>query len=96
MEAPDLAAQNNANVSPIPGSSFALALRAYASDFFEQMKSNLRVFVGARINEVLPYWSSSAAIKLYTKARAAAIVKTLNSKLSSLSTDVVIDSTFVT
>ncbi|PYH63406.1 uncharacterized protein BO88DRAFT_439481 [Aspergillus vadensis CBS 113365] len=34
MEALDLAAQNNANVSPIPGSSFALAWRAYASDFF--------------------------------------------------------------
>lgn len=96
MEALDLAAQNNANVSPITGSSFALAWRAYAMDFFEQMEGNLQVFVRARINEVLPYWSTSAAIKLYTKAGAAAIVKTLNSKLSTLSTDVVIDSTFIT
>ncbi|KAJ6086050.1 glycoside hydrolase family 18 protein [Penicillium sp. IBT 16267x] len=96
MEALDQAAQFNANVSPITGSSFSLAWRAYASDFFQQMEGNLQVFVKARINEVLPYWSSSAAIKLYTKAGAAAVVKTLNSKLTDLTTDVVIDSTFVT
>ncbi|KAJ5958894.1 glycoside hydrolase family 18 protein [Penicillium vulpinum] len=95
MEALDQAAKSNANVSPITASSFSLAWKTYASDFFEQMEGNLQVFVKTRITEVLPYWKSSEAIKLYTKASAAAITKVLNEKLADLTTDVVIDSSFV-
>ncbi|OQD69970.1 hypothetical protein PENDEC_c028G01873 [Penicillium decumbens] len=91
----DQAAQNNANVNGITASSFEDAWIAYSKDFFEQMQENLQDFVTARINEVTKYWSSSAATKAFTKAGAAAVAKALAEKLSGVSTDVVIDSTFV-
>lgn len=95
MGALDQAAQNNANVNGITASSFEDAWIAYSKDFFEQMQGNLQDFVTARINEVTKYWSSSAATKAFTKAGAAAVAKALAEKLSGVSTDVVIDITFV-
>ncbi|GKZ61709.1 hypothetical protein AnigIFM49718_008435 [Aspergillus niger] len=95
MGALDQAAQNNPNVDGITASSFEDAWMAYSKDFFEQMQGNLQDFVTARINEVTKYWSSSAATKAFTKAGAAAIANSLGEKLSGVSMDVVIDSTFV-
>ncbi|KAL3261212.1 hypothetical protein ABHI18_003949 [Aspergillus niger] len=95
MGALDQAAQNNPNVDGITASSFEDAWMAYSKDFFEQMQGNLQDFVTARINEVTKYWSSSAATKAFTKAAAAAVANSLGEKLSGVSMDVVIDSTFV-
>ncbi|PYH28143.1 uncharacterized protein BO87DRAFT_453714 [Aspergillus neoniger CBS 115656] len=95
MGALDQAAQNNPNVNGITASSFEDAWITYSKDFFEQMQGNLQDFVTARINEVTKYWSSSAATKAFTKAGAAAVAKALGEKLSGVSTDVVIDSSFV-
>jgi hypothetical protein len=95
MGALDQAAQNNPNVDGITASSFEDAWMAYSKDFFEQMQGNLQDFVTARINEVTNYWSSSAATKAFTKAGAAAVANSLGEKLSGVSMDVVIDSTFV-
>lgn len=95
MGALDQAAQNNPNVNGITASSFEDAWITYSKDFFEQMQGNLQDFVTARINEVTEYWSSSAATKAFTKTGAAAVAKALGEKLSGVSTDVVIDSTFV-
>ncbi|GLA19256.1 hypothetical protein AnigIFM62618_006925 [Aspergillus niger] len=95
MGALDQAAQNNPNVDGITASSFEDAWMAYSKDFFEQMQGNLQDFVTARINEVTKYWSSSAATKAFTKAGAAAVANSLGEKLSGVSMDVVIDSTFV-
>ncbi|GKZ86572.1 hypothetical protein AnigIFM56816_001983 [Aspergillus niger] len=95
MGALDQAAQNNPNVNGITASSFEDAWMAYSKDFFEQMQGNLQDFVTARINEVTKYWSSSAATKAFTKAGAAAVANSLGEKLSRVSMDVVIDSTFV-
>ncbi|KAJ6035728.1 hypothetical protein N7540_000007 [Penicillium herquei] len=58
------------------------------------MEENLQDFVIARIHEVTDYWNSSAATKAFTKAGIAAVTKELAEKLSGVSTDVVIDSTF--
>lgn len=95
MEAIDQAVHVNPNVSPIPATSFSAAWTAYSSDFFAQMEGNLQNFVEARIDEVLPYWALSAATKLFTKAGAAAVTKTLNTKLANIATEVVIDRSFV-
>ena len=95
MEAIDQAAQTNANVISIPGTSFATAWKEYSSDFFLEMQGNLVDFLKKKIVEVQPYWASSAAVKDFTQAGATAVARALATKLKNINTNVVIDSSFV-
>lgn len=95
MAALDTAAQTNPNINPIPGSSFSSAFTAYSKDFFLEMQGNLQDFLTAKIQQVLPYWSSSAAIKDFTKSGATQVANALATKLANVATDVVINAGFV-
>ncbi|KAL5319457.1 hypothetical protein ACEPPN_012511 [Leptodophora sp. 'Broadleaf-Isolate-01'] len=71
------ALDSSPNVNTLPQSSFASAWQIFCADFFLEMQGNLQDFLQGKLKQVIVYWGSSAAVRKFTAAGAAATLKAL-------------------
>ncbi|KAG4435727.1 hypothetical protein IFR05_008777 [Cadophora sp. M221] len=90
------ALDSSPNVNTLPQSSFASAWQTFCADFFLEMQGNLQDFLQGKLKQVIVYWGSSAAVRKFTAAGAAATLKALQAKQANLAANVVINRGFIT